>query len=223
MMEARFPLLIGATALSLLVLSLVLVLFFRIRNEEKRLEVLVQKRTAEIEQQRKLLEYMSLTYPLTGLPNRRNFDMRLDIEWQIAIREKQKISFLMLDIDYFKNYNDLYGHQQGDEVLCIIAKIIAQAPKRPGDFVARWGGEEFAVLLSNTGTSGAVKIAENIRTNVENTNMPLVDGSVAKLTISIGVNTQIPEQGSSLESFISIADKELYRAKEMGRNKVCVH
>jgi diguanylate cyclase (GGDEF)-like protein len=220
MAQARLPWLIGATTLSLVVLALVLVLFFRNRSEEKRMEILVQKRTAEIEQQRKLLEYMSLTDPLTSLPNRRNFDMRLDIEWQIAIREKQRISFLMLDIDHFKRYNDLYGHQQGDEVLCIIARTIENTPKRPGDFVARWGGEEFAVLLSNTGINGALKIAEAIRENIEKTNV-FVSGSAAKLTVSIGVNTQSPEQGSSLKSFISVADKELYRAKEDGRNRVC--
>jgi diguanylate cyclase (GGDEF)-like protein len=218
--EARLPWLIGATALSLIVLSLVLILFFRNLSEEKRLEFLVQKRTAEIEQQRKLLEYMSLTDTLTGLPNRRNFDMRLDIEWQLAIREKQRISFLMLDVDHFKNYNDVYGHQQGDEVLRIIAKTIENTPKRPGDFVARWGGEEFAVLLSNTGINGALKIAEAIRANIEKTHM-VVNGSVAKLTVSIGMNTQSPEQGNSLEAFISVADKELYKAKETGRNRVC--
>jgi diguanylate cyclase (GGDEF)-like protein len=220
LMEARLPWLIGATALSLAVLILVLILFFRNRSEEKRLEILVQKRTAEIEQQRKLLEYMSLTDPLTGLPNRRNFDMRLDIEWQIAIRERQRISFLMLDIDHFKNYNDIYGHQQGDEVLRIIARTVENTPKRPGDFVARWGGEEFAVLLSNTGIRGALKIAENIRANIEKTNV-YINGVAGKLTVSIGVNTQSPEPDSSLKAFISVADKELYRAKEAGRNRVC--
>jgi diguanylate cyclase (GGDEF)-like protein len=209
--EAQRPWLIGAIVMSLAVLAMVLILFFRNRSEGKRLEILVQKRTAEIEKQRKLLEYMSLTDPLTGLPNRRNFDMRLDIEWQIAIREKQAISFLMLDIDNFKKYNDFYGHQQGDDVLCIIAKIIEQTPKRPGDFVARWGGEEFAVLLSNTEEKGALKVAEAIRANVEQT----------YITVSIGVNTQFPEQDSSLESFIAVADKELYKAKDAGRNKVC--
>jgi diguanylate cyclase (GGDEF)-like protein len=223
LMEARLPWLIGATALSLVVLILVLVLFFRNRSEGKRLEILVQKRTAEIEQQRKLLEYMSLTDPLTGLPNRRNFDMRLDIEWQIAIREKQRISFLMLDIDHFKHYNDLYGHQQGDEVLRIIARTIENTPKRPGDFVARWGGEEFAVLLSNTGINGAIKMAESIRANIEKANVFVNEfaGKYAKLTVSIGINTQSPEKGSSLKSFISVADKELYRAKKAGRNRVC--
>jgi diguanylate cyclase (GGDEF)-like protein len=212
------PWLIG-TVLAALVL--ILVLLYRSRSEEKRLERLVQKRTAQLNEQRKLLEYMSLTDQLTGLPNRRNFDMRLDIEWRIAVREKQKISFMMIDIDFFKKYNDQYGHQQGDEVLRMIAKTIEHTPKRPGDFVARWGGEEFAVLLSNTGTNGALKIAEDIRSNVENMNMLLANGSVAKLTISIGVNAQTPEPGDSLETFISLADKELYKAKETGRNRVC--
>jgi diguanylate cyclase (GGDEF)-like protein len=184
------------------------------------LEILVEKRTAELNEQRKLLEYMSLTDQLTGLPNRRNFDMRLDIEWRIAIREKQSISFLMLDIDHFKSYNDRYGHQQGDEVLRWIAKTIEKTLKRPGDFVARWGGEEFAILLSNTNATGALKIAEDIRTNVEDMKVPLLDGTIVKLTVSIGLNTQAPEN-SPLEAFISVADKELYRAKETGRNRVC--
>jgi diguanylate cyclase (GGDEF)-like protein len=218
--ETQRPWLIGAIALSLAVLALVLILFFRKRSEGKRLEFLVEKRTAEIEQQRKLLEYMSLTDSLTGLPNRRHFDMQLDIEWQSAIREKQTISFLMIDIDNFKLYNDKHGHQQGDEILRIIARTIEHTPKRPGDFVARWGGEEFAVLLSNTSINGALKVAEAVRENIENTNVLLANGTVTKLTISIGVNTQSPENGSSLESFIAVADKELYKAKEAGKNKV---
>jgi diguanylate cyclase (GGDEF)-like protein len=210
--ESQLPWLIGASILFFFIIILMIILYKIIRNEGKRLEFLVQKRTAEINEQRKLLEYLSLTDQLTGLPNRRNFDMRLDIEWRIAIREKQAISFMMLDIDDFKSYNDKFGHQQGDEVLRIIAKTIEQTLKRPSDFVARWGGEEFAILLSNTGVEGALKIAELIRVNVEKTN----------ITVSIGVNTQSPEQSSSLESFISVADKELYKAKGMGKNRVCI-
>jgi diguanylate cyclase (GGDEF)-like protein len=222
LMEAQRPWLIGATMLSSVILALILVMLYRSRNEEKQLESLVLKRTAELNEQRKLFEYMSLTDPLTGLPNRRNLDMRLDIEWRIALREKQQISFLMVDIDHFKNYNDQYGHQQGDEVLRTIAKTIKRTPKRPGDFVARWGGEEFAVLLSNTNSAGALKIAEAIRANVEKMNVPLSNGIVVKLTVSVGVNSLVPEQNNSLETFVSAADKELYKAKEAGRNRVCV-
>jgi diguanylate cyclase (GGDEF)-like protein len=219
LMEAQRPWLIGTTFSSLALLAMVLVFFFRKRSEGKRLEVLVRARTAEIEQQRKLLEYMSLTDPLTGLPNRRNFDMRLNMEWQNAIKEKLTLSFLMLDIDHFKKYNDKYGHQHGDEVLCIVAKIIEQTPRRSNDFIARWGGEEFAILLSNTDANGAIKVAELIRLNVEKTDV-LINGIAAKLTLSIGINTIIPKQGNSLEDFIAVADKELYKAKKAGRNRI---
>jgi diguanylate cyclase (GGDEF)-like protein len=221
--ETRFIWLVSSSALLFCVIILLLVLYRTNRTEGKRLEALVHKRTAELEEQHELLEYMSLTDPLTDLPNRRNFDMRLNIEWRIAIREKQHISFLMLDIDHFKIYNDKYGHQQGDKILCAIARTIEETLKRPGDFAARWGGEEFAVLLSNTGSSGASKIAEAIRSNVEKINVSADSNSIDKLTISIGVNTQAPEQNSPLETFIQVADKELYKAKEMGRNKICAH
>jgi diguanylate cyclase (GGDEF)-like protein len=223
LLELQKPLLMGIFALLFCIIILLLVLYRTNRTEGKRLETLVQKRTAQLNEQNKIMEYMSLTDQLTGLPNRRNFDMRLDIEWRIAVREKQSISFLMIDIDYFKKFNDRYGHQQGDNVLRIIAKTISQTLKRPGDFAARWGGEEFAVLLSNTNAKGALKVAENIRANIENKNVPMDDGSIDKLTVSIGVDTQEPEQDSSLDTFIFAADKELYKAKEMGRNKVCVH
>jgi diguanylate cyclase (GGDEF)-like protein len=218
--ESQFLWLVCAAVLFFCVIVLLFVLYKRIQNEEKWLEGLVQRRTAELSEQRKLLEYMSLTDQLTGLPNRRNFDMRLDLGWRMAIREKQPISFFMLDIDDFKTYNDSYGHQQGDQVLRMIAKTIERTLKRPGDFAARWGGEEFAVLLYNTGTNGALKIAESIRANVENIKMPMPNGSLAQLTVSVGINTQAPVHGDSLESFISIADKELYKAKEAGKNRV---
>jgi diguanylate cyclase (GGDEF)-like protein len=211
----------GSSILFFCVLVLMFVLYRNNRNAEKRLEVLVHKRTAELDEQRKLLEHISLTDQLTKLPNRRNFDMRLDLEWLKAIRKKLPISILMLDIDHFKNYNDKYGHLQGDTALCIIAKIIERRLRRSGDFVARWGGEEFVALLSSTSAEGALKMADLIREDVEKTNVPLLSGAFTKLTISIGVNTQIPEPESSLNDFISAVDEKLYKAKEMGRNKVC--
>jgi diguanylate cyclase (GGDEF)-like protein len=167
------------------------------------------------------MEGMSLTDQLTNLPNRRNFNMRLTIEWRIAIRESQPISFLMIDIDYFKIYNDRYGHQQGDAVLRIIANGIQKTVKRPSDFAARWGGEEFAVLLPNTDAEGAMNIAESIRMNIEKEDVTLTNGEITKVTVSIGVNSQFPKRDESLEAFIFVADKELYKAKENGRNLVC--
>jgi diguanylate cyclase (GGDEF)-like protein len=219
--EAQFMWFTGSSVLLFCIIILLFILYKKNRSEGKRLEILVQKRASEIEEQRRMLEHMSLTDQLTKLPNRRNFDMRLDLEWRNAIRSKHVISLLMLDIDNFKDYNDKYGHQKGDEILCLISKAISQTLRRSTDFVARWGGEEFAILLPFTEAEGAIKVAEFIRANIENTKVPLSDGAASALTVSIGVNTQIPKQSSSMDSFISLADKELYRAKEMGKNRVC--
>jgi diguanylate cyclase (GGDEF)-like protein len=221
LMEAQRPWLIGTIILSFIVLALILALFIRSHSEEKRLKKLVKKRTSEIEEQRKQLERMSLTDQLTGLPNRRNFDMRLNMEWRSAIRAKEVVSILMLDIDHFKEYNDTYGHLQGDEALCIISRTIEQVLKRSNDFAARWGGEEFVVLLADTNAKGALKIAEAIRKNVEKADILLAGKDVTKLTISIGVNTHAPNPKSSQDAFISAADNELYRAKKASRSKVC--
>jgi len=212
MAQSQLPWLVGVSILLLFVIVLLLVLYRRTRSEEKRLEDLVQKRTAELNKQYKLLEHISMTDQLTEIPNRHSFDSRLNLEWRRAMREKLPISFLMLDVDKFKIYNDAYGHQEGDAILKAVAKCIEQTVRRPGDLIARWGGEEFTVLLPNTNFQGALKVAEAIRSNIERSTV---------VTISIGVNTQIPEQNSSVDKFISAADNALYKAKEMGRNRVC--
>jgi diguanylate cyclase (GGDEF)-like protein len=142
------------------------------------------------------------------------------MEWKQAIREKTPVSLLMMDIDNFKNINDTYGHQQGDVVLQIIAKTFPQAFRRPADFAARWGGEEFIALLPNTQLEGAMEIAEKIRSDIEKIDVPYYEGVIIKITVSIGVNFLVPEQNSSMNAFISNADKALYAAKEAGRNKV---
>ncbi|MDR1811977.1 MAG: diguanylate cyclase [Candidatus Fibromonas sp.] len=209
--QSRLPWLIGVSVLLLCVIVLLLVLYHKTLNEEKRLESLVQKRTAELSEQYRLLEHISMTDQLTDIPNRRNFDNRLDLEWRRAIRDKLPISFMILDVDRFKVYNDTHGHQKGDLVLKSVASGIRQMIKRPGDFAARWGGEEFVVLLPNTNSKGALNVAESIRLNIEKTTV---------VTVSIGVNTQIPEHGTSLDHFISAADDALYKAKETGRNRV---
>jgi len=211
--QSQLPWLIGVSVLLFFVIVLLLVLYHRILSEEKRLEKLVRERTAELDEQRKLLEHISMTDQLTNIPNRRNFDNRLNMEWRRAIRDQLPLSFLMLDIDKFKMYNDTYGHQEGDAILKAVAKSLEQSVKRSGDLAARWGGEEFAVLLPNTNSHGASVVAETIRANVEKSTV---------VTISIGVNTQIPEQNNSLDHFISAADNALYKAKEMGRNRVCL-
>ena len=159
---------------------------------------------------------------LTGIPNRRSFDSRLNLEWHRAMRDKTPLSILMLDVDGFKTYNDTYGHQQGDVVLQTVAKALTLPLKRGFDFTARWGGEEFAVLLPNTSSKGALHVAEMIRTGVENLQIPCIGGGDAKkVTISVGVSTQIPISSSTCENLISRADAALYCAKRTGRNRSC--
>jgi diguanylate cyclase (GGDEF)-like protein len=177
----------------------------------------------KIVNQLRTIQHLSMIDQLTNIPNRRSFDERLHIEWNRAIREHTPLSFLMIDVDKFKDYNDTYGHQQGDVVLKTVADVFKQSVKRSGDFAARWGGEEFGVVLPNTVLNGALEIAEKIRTDVEDVLIPCADGSTNKVTISIGVNSMMPTQGSSIDAFISNADKALYEAKDRGRNRVIAH
>ena len=165
--------------------------------------------------------HLGMTDQLTDLPNRRSFEERMQLEWGRAMREKTKISLLIIDIDKFKYYNDTFGHQQGDVVLRTVAKIFVLEVKRSVDFVARLGGEEFVILLPNTDTEAAYKVAERVRKDIEETQIPLINGKTTNITISIGINTQIPTQNSSSELFIEGADKALYAAKNSGRNRVC--
>jgi len=174
----------------------------------------------QIVNQLRTIERLSLVDQLTGIANRRSFDGRLNIEWKQAIREKTSLSLLMMDLDKFKSFNDTYGHQQGDLVLKKVAEIFTMSLKRPADFTARWGGEEFIVLLPNTPLEGAVDVAENIRTDIEKSPILFSDGTVKRITISIGVTAVFPDKSSSIDAFIADADKALYLAKEAGRNRV---
>jgi len=167
------------------------------------------------------IERFGMTDTLTGLPNRRSLDERTGIEWNRAIREKEPLSILMIDADNFKNYNDKYGHMQGDVLLQAIAETLSKAVKRSGDFVSRWGGEEFAVLLPNTELNAAVEIAERIRGNIEKMPVAHPDGSETFVTVSAGVNTETPTVNSIVMDFIVKADNMLYAAKKSGKNKVC--
>jgi len=176
----------------------------------------------KIIKQIRVIEQLTMRDQLTEILNRRGFDNRMNMEWVRAIRDDAIISILMIDIDRFKEYNDTYGHQQGDVALQAVAQSVSQSLNRPSDVAARWGGEEFAVLLSNTDLNGAQVIAERIRSNISNVVVPCVDGTETKLTVSIGLNTQMPQVGSSREIFILEADKALYKAKMLGRNRVCI-
>ena len=174
----------------------------------------------QIVNQLRAIERIGLIDPLTNIHNRRSFDERLRMEWNQAIREQTSISLLMMDLDRFKNLNDTYGHQKGDIVLQTVAKIFSHPLNRPGDFAARWGGEEFAVLLPNTPLAGAMDIAEKIRADVEKAEIYCPDGSTLRITLSIGVNSQAPIKNSKIDEFVNEADKALYAAKDAGRNRV---
>jgi diguanylate cyclase (GGDEF)-like protein len=176
----------------------------------------------KIIQQMRMIEQLGLIDKLTGLPNRRYFDSRMTAQWHQAIRNNETVSFCMLDLDHFKNFNDTYGHQHGDVLLKIIAGVIQSSVKRPTDFIARWGGEEFAVILPGTDINNAVNIAESIRLKVENLEMrDAGTGTKIKVTLSAGVSEAVPTAESSMAEFIERADRALYSAKNSGRNKVC--
>jgi diguanylate cyclase (GGDEF)-like protein len=166
------------------------------------------------------IEMLGLMDPLTGVPNRRSFDNHIDIEWRKSIRAQSPISFLMMDLDKFKTYNDTYGHPQGDALLRAVANIFSSSARRPADLVARLGGEEFGVLLPNTSLESSLAIAENIRSQVESLRVPTVDGELTNTTISIGLASIIPQEESSFKEFISTADENLYKAKSTGRNRI---
>jgi diguanylate cyclase (GGDEF)-like protein len=182
----------------------------RVRNQVK---ILDQYRT---------IERISLLDQLTGIPNRRSFENRIRLEWGKAAREQMPLSLLVIDIDRFKIYNDTYGHQQGDTVLQTLAQSFSVILKRPADFAARWGGEEFTVLLPNTNPSGAMEVAEQMRHYIENMVIVLND-TITRITLSIGVFTRMPGFSCSIDEFITNADKALYRAKNTGRNRVCCY
>jgi diguanylate cyclase (GGDEF)-like protein len=184
----------------------------RVRNQMKMLE---QLRT---------IERLGLTDQLTDLPNRRSFDNRLNLEWGRALRDHSSISILLIDADKFKIYNDTHGHQQGDVALKSVAKAISESLKRSVDFAARWGGEEFIVLLPSTDLEGALDVAERIRKNVKAMEIPCPDGmDASKMTVSIGVNSLAHGHSSTIHEFISGADIALYAAKGKGRDLVCHH
>ena len=160
---------------------------------------------------------------LTGIYNRRYFDETLAREWKRTMREKAPLSLIMLDIDYFKKYNDTYGHQAGDECLRQVATTISRALRRPADMVARYGGEEFVVVLPNLKLEDSAKFGETIRAKIEALKMEHKQSDANPfITVSLGIASVVPSSISSYEELVGAADKALYSAKNKGRNRVCV-
>ena len=171
--------------------------------------------------QMRIIEQFSFVDTLTNIPNRRQFDQALLKEWNRAKRENTPICLLMIDVDHFKMYNDTHGHQQGDKALQTVAGTIVSTLKRPTDIAARWGGEEFAVLLPNTSLDGAFQVAEELRKNIEAALIPCKEkDSFHHITISAGVAEMQSDKNISIETLVLQADKALYKAKDTGRNKV---
>jgi diguanylate cyclase (GGDEF)-like protein len=165
------------------------------------------------------LEQLATRDGLTGLANRRCFDETLHAEWARALRQRQPLSLLMVDVDNFKAFNDANGHLGGDECLKRIATAVA-SEMRANDLVARYGGEEFAVILPNQSLKGAASVAERIRTRVEQLQVPNRLAPAQRVTVSIGAATAIASPDNSASELVAIADAALYRAKHMGRNRI---
>ena len=182
--------------------------------------------TDRVEAERRLAEAstelgrLAATDELTGLANRRHFDQELDRDWQRAARDGVALSLLMLDIDFFKLYNDTYGHAGGDDVLQAVSAAIGSVLHRSADLAARWGGEEFAMLLPNTDVAGATEVAERVRIAVEELNIPHRGSRCGQLTVSVGVATAYPSVHLGAKPLVAEADANLYEAKRQGRNRV---
>lgn len=167
------------------------------------------------------LQNLSAMDGLTGIANRRRFDEVVEIEWRRMIREKTFLSLILCDLDFFKPFNDHYGHQAGDSCLKKVANAIKNTLNRSSDMAARYGGEEFVVILPNTDIQGAEHIAESIRKAIENLNIEHVKShAAAHVTLSLGVSSVIPSPDLSIEHLIGTADSALYLAKHQGRNQV---
>lgn len=183
------------------------------------------------------LQRLAFLDGLTRVANRRGFDQALEHEWRRLIRESvsaknagtetqfvqkpSSVSLILCDVDFFKRYNDSCGHLAGDECLQEVAEALTRSVKRPGDLVARYGGEEFAILLPNTDAAGAVSVAQKIRTEIRNLQIPHPTSSVSEfITVSLGVTATIPCPSTVPSELISIADKALYQAKEAGRDRL---
>ncbi len=167
-----------------------------------------------------LLSKLSKLDGLTGLANRRHFDEILHAEWSRAVRARNPLSALMIDIDFFKGLNDRYGHRRGDECLRRVAGALLDPPHRAYNTVARYGGEEFIVLLPETKMTDAMRIAEAIRHGVRKLNLENLGAVGDVVTVSIGVASQIPDLGDDVGRFIEAADCALYAAKRGGRDRV---
>jgi diguanylate cyclase (GGDEF)-like protein len=180
-----------------------------------------KKNEQELVRLHRELEELSFKDDLTDIPNRRMFNTVMEREWARARREHQPLSLILMDIDYFKQYNDRYGHLQGDECLKRVAQALSAAAIRSTDFVARFGGEEFVLVLPNTDAKSVAILAEKCLALVRELQIPHDKSEVSRLlTVSLGVGTMVPSLDVEPIEFIERVDRLLYRAKQNGRNRI---
>lgn len=169
-----------------------------------------------------LLRSMAMMDGLTGVANRRKFDEDISADWRQCFREQQPLSLILADVDFFKRYNDRYGHQAGDGCLRSVARALSETVGRPYDLVARYGGEEFVCVLPKTDLSGAVEIAQRMQERVRALGIEHSASDVDRVvTISLGVATLIPSGDLEYQTLVEAADQQLYKAKSAGRGRVC--
>lgn len=194
----------------------------KVDRHQVQLEERVMERTRDLAEANGKLSALSLTDSLTGIANRRRFDDMLAQELQRAARAKAPLALLMLDVDFFKNYNDFYGHPQGDACLRRIAGLLQSHARRASDLAARYGGEEFAMIAADTDTDSAIALAEAIRSSFEALQLPHERAPLGYLSASIGVVSMVPDASTTPEQMVRLADQAMYRAKQLGRNQVAV-
>jgi diguanylate cyclase (GGDEF)-like protein len=179
-------------------------------------------RTRKLEVSNRRLGYLANVDELTQVANRRYFDQYLRQEWQRALRDRRPISLVFCDVDYFKQFNDYYGHIAGDHCLEAVAQVLRSSIKRPGDLVARYGGEEFAIVLPNTELLGSSQLANGILINMRSRLIPHAASPISHyITLSFGIVSTIPTVDGNLQKLIDEADQALYQAKREGRNRIC--
>lgn len=212
---------IALGSLLLLALAGITLVVRRLRQTSTELELRVLERTSALAQANLKLHSLANLDGLTQVANRRRFDEYLSQELRRMKREKQPLSLILGDVDYFKRYNDHYGHQSGDYCLQQIAKAMSLVAMRPADLVARYGGEEFAVILPRTTSEGVDTVAEAIRKEISQLKIPNERSDVSEyITLSLGITSIIPDQQTLPEDFITLADSALYEAKKQGRDRI---
>ncbi len=198
-------------------------LYTQVQNYSRTLEERVAERTAELAALNAELQQLADRDGLTGVANRRSGDAYLKENWLRLRREQSPLSVIMLDVDHFKQFNDTYGHQMGDECLITVASTLQDQMQRSTDMVVRYGGEEFMLILPNTDHDGAMRVAENVRLAIQalgtNTDQPAM---AAPITVSVGCATAIPDEKNGAQALVYAADQALYQAKDSGRNRVQV-